>query len=210
MKHNAYEIDSSLTRDDKYLGSNQVLNGTLYQQLWDTADAINNGVVNEAVMTQVRSDRYEASTRDNPEFTFAPIGLLFIGADGFLFSTMPTSDESGNPVPATRESISSFYGAKSTGPATWEYVPEELPAEWYRRGTPLTIAGVIEDALPSALNAAAKGQLPTGITADSFKSPEAFTCALKQVVLGQIPASVYAIDAVGSFLTNIGSLASSC
>lgn len=32
LKHDAYEIDSSLTRDDLYLGSNKFLNGTLYQQ----------------------------------------------------------------------------------------------------------------------------------------------------------------------------------
>lgn len=41
---------------------------------------------------------------------------------------------------------------------------------------------------------------------DGFQSPEALTCALKYVVLGQSPASVYAIDAVGSFLTNLSRL----
>jgi hypothetical protein len=210
MNHNAYEIDASLTRVDKAIGNNQVLNGTLYQQIWDVADSINGGVVNEAVMMQVRSTRYEQSKQDDPSFTFAPIGLLFIGADGFLFSTMPTADESGAPSPATRESISDFYGAKSTGPSTWEYVPERLPEEWYRRADPLTIAGVIHDSLPSAINAAEKGQLPVGVTEDSFKSPEAFTCAVKTVVLGQLPASLYAIDVAASFLSMIGGLVSSC
>lgn len=172
---------------------------------------MNNGVVNAPVMVKVRSNRYEASARDNPQFTFAPIGILFFGADHFLWNTMVSSDESGEPGPCTRETLASFYGAKSTGPKTWEYVPEELPSgDWYRRARPLTIPEVIADALGTLTDAIEKNQLPTGITPASLKSPEAFTCALKTVVLGQIPASIVGIDAVGAFLSNLGNLASTC
>jgi hypothetical protein len=210
LHHDSYEIDSSLTRDDINLGSNKVLNGTLYQQIWDVADEMNNGTINADVMVKVRSNRYEASERDNPEFTFAPIGLLFLGADHFLWNTMISSDEDGNPGPSTRETLSGFYGAKSTGPNTWEYVHEQFPDEWYRRAVPLTIPVLVAEALPSLEDAIVKGQLPTGITADSVASPQAFTCALKNVVLGQIPVSLASLNVVSAFLTNLGSALSSC
>lgn len=171
---------------------------------------MNGGVVNGDVMSVVRSNRYEASVRDNPEFTFAPIGLLFLGADHFLWSTMVSSLENGEPGPCTRETLSSFYGAKSTGPNTWEYVPEELPAEWYRRARPLTIPEVVTDALSTVKSVVSKGQLPTGITADSLKSPHAFTCAIKNVVLGQLPASILGISAAAAFITNLGDVISGC
>lgn len=212
LKHNAYEIDSSLTRVDKAIGDNKRLNGTLFQQIWDVADEMNGGTINAPVMTKVRSLRYEQSVRDNPQFTFAPIGTLFLGADHFLWNTMVSSNEDGEPGPSTRETLSAFYGAKSTGPNTWEYVPEQLPGEgnWFRRARPLTIPEAVLNAKGSLVDAVAKGQLPTGISPASVQSPEAFKCAIKNVVLGTMPASLLGIDAVGAFLTMAGDVLSGC
>ncbi|UZJ50698.1 hypothetical protein CBS101457_000018 [Exobasidium rhododendri] len=212
MNHDAYEIDSSLTRTDKFLGNNKVLNGTLFQQIWDVADAQNNGVIDAGVMIQVRSNRYEASARDNPQFTFAPIGILFLGADHFLYNTMVSSDESGEPGVSNRTTLSDFYGAKSTGPTTWEYVPERLPneGEWYRRARPLTIPELLLNAQGSFVDAIAKNQLPTGVSPQSFNSPGAFTCAVKTVALGEIPAGIKGVNAAAEFLSNVGNVASDC
>lgn len=195
LKHNSYEIDSSLTRDDVAIVSNE----------------LNGGVVNAPVMIQVRSNRYEASARDDPSFIFPPIGVSCLGADHFLWNTMVSSDETGEPEPCNRTTLSGFYGAKSTGPDTWEYVPDQFPGEeWYRRARPLTIAELVENAITTPINAAEKGQLPTGITTTSFASADAFTCALKSIVTDQVPASLASIGAVSSFLTNLGTLGSIC
>jgi hypothetical protein len=128
------------------------------------ADAMNGGVIDAAVMTQVRSNRYEASARDNPQFTFAPIGVLFLGADHFLWNTMVSSDETGEPGVSNRTTLSAFYGASPTSATTWEYVPERLPNEgdWYRRARPLTIPELL-------LNA--KGAVPA-----LFSSPGMISC----------------------------------
>ncbi|PWN94848.1 Cloroperoxidase, partial [Tilletiopsis washingtonensis] len=68
MKHNAYEIDASLTRTDLGLGDNKPLNGTLYEQMFKIADELNGGVIDGSVTGPIRSARYEDSAARNPKF----------------------------------------------------------------------------------------------------------------------------------------------
>jgi Peroxidase, family 2 len=210
LKHNAYEIDSSLTRDDIALGNNRVLNTTLFQQIWEVADEMNNGVINDKVMTKVRQNRYEASVRDNPKFTFAPIGVLFFFADQFLYNTMPTALDNGEPGPATRETVAPFYGAKPTGKTTWEYVPEHLPKNWIRRARPLSIPEAVAAGIDTVTTAASKGQLPTGITQGDLTSPKAMVCAIKAVAIGQVPAFIAGLQGATSLLSSLSKLGGGC
>ncbi len=65
-RHNAYEIDSSLTRNDKYFGDNFSMNGTLYEQMFSVADRVNNGVMNIESQAEFRNLRYQDSKARNP------------------------------------------------------------------------------------------------------------------------------------------------
>lgn len=210
LKHNTYEIDSSLTRDDVAIGSNKVLNTTLWQDIWDVADEMNGGQLNGKVMSVVREKRYEASVRDNPQFAFAPIGVLFFFADQFLYNTMPTALDNGEPGPATRETIAPFYGAKRTGERTWEYVPEHLPEGWVRRARPLSIPEAVLAGIDTVTAAASKGQLPVGITKEDLTSPQGVVCAVKSIAIGQVPAAVAGIQGMEMLLSSINSIGAPC
>ena len=210
LRHNTYEIDSSLTRMDVAIGDNKNLNTTLWQDIWDIADSENGGMLNGHVMSLVRQKRYEESARDDPDFHFAPIGALFFFADQFLYNTMPTALDNGEPGPATRETISDFYGAKRTGERTWEYVPERMPKGWIRRARPLTIAEGVSQGIETVTDAAAKGQLPVGFTADDLTDPTRMVCSVMRVVLDQIPASIAGLNGAASFLSLLGSVVGAC
>ena len=55
-RHNAYEIDSSLTRNDKYFGDNFSMNGTLYEAMFKVADKVNGGALNVSIDLIHRQD----------------------------------------------------------------------------------------------------------------------------------------------------------
>jgi hypothetical protein len=213
MKHNAYEIDASLTRTDLGLGDNKPLNGTLYEQMFKIADELNGGVIDGSVTGPIRSARYEDSAARNPKFTMAPISTLFFGADQFLWRTMVTADEdTGKPVPCTRESLAAFYGAKDEGNGQWSYVPERFHDDWYRGDLPvgLTIPDLVASAVPAVLYAAERGHLPVGITPQSLTSPDAFVCTIKQVVIGQLPTVIAGVDILQPLFKNLGSVGANC
>ena len=124
-------------------------------------------------------------------------GVLFFGADQFVWRSQVTAGEDGKPVPATRQAAASFYGAKDEGDGKWSYVPERFPEDWYRADTPLTIAEVVATGLGGLVYAATHGPaLPIGITGASIKSPRAFACAIYQTVYGGIPAFLESLDLV--------------
>lgn len=127
-EHNKYEIDHSLTRNDAYFGEYWKLNGTLYEEMFKVADEVSGlgagkGVVTPHSLAIYRNNRYKESVATNPDFTFAPLGVLFFGADQFVWRSHVSADSNGKLLPATRENVASFYGAKDTGNGTWEYVP---------------------------------------------------------------------------------------
>ena len=76
--HNKFEADTSLTRDDYFLGGgdNFSFNKTLFNMMDETCD----GNFNLQNLATYRKQRYEQSLNDNPNFYFGPFSLLLYGA----------------------------------------------------------------------------------------------------------------------------------
>jgi len=129
--HNKFEADTSLTRDDFFLGGgdNFSFNGTLFKMMTDTTK----GVYNRDNLALYRYQRYQQSLKDNPNFYFGPLSLLLFGAASFLYELMP-SGPNYTPDFAT---ISSFFGAQKNSDGTYSFNNQEkIPDNWTNRITP--------------------------------------------------------------------------
>ncbi|ORY74106.1 Chloroperoxidase [Protomyces lactucae-debilis] len=135
--HNTFEGDTSLTRNDYFLGGgdNYSFNGTLFGQMVDTCQQVSGGLFDRACMTTYRRQRYEASKATNPNFYYGPLALLLYGAASFLYTLMPAAN--GQPDLAT---ISSFFGASQRADGTWYFNNQErIPSTtWTPRTVPLS------------------------------------------------------------------------
>lgn len=85
--HNKFEADTSLTRDDYFLGhgDNFEFNGTLFGMTTESTG----GLYNRDNLAKYRYQRYLQSLKDNPNFYFGPLSLLLFGASSFLYELMP-------------------------------------------------------------------------------------------------------------------------
>lgn len=130
--HNKFEADTSLTRDDYFLGNgdNFSFNGTLFGMMTETCNS-NYDLQNLATY---RLQRYNQSKANNPNFYFGPLSLLLYGAASFLYELMP-SGPNYTPDFAT---ISSFFGAESNGNGGYNFVGEKIPPNWTNRVAPYT------------------------------------------------------------------------
>ncbi|CAA9964295.1 hypothetical protein CFE70_007046 [Pyrenophora teres f. teres 0-1] len=135
--HNKFEADSSLTRNDYYTsnGDNYNFNGTLFGNMKKVADRVSGGKFDRNALAAYRSQRYDESRRENPNFLFGPLSLLLFGASSFLYELFPSYGPEGTPDLAT---ISSFYGAVEDPSAKggWRHVPERIPENWFSRRAP--------------------------------------------------------------------------
>ncbi|USW56812.1 Putative chloroperoxidase [Septoria linicola] len=141
--HNKFEADSSLTRNDFFLGKgdNFNFNGTLFKMMTDTTG----GNYDLQGLAQYRYDRWFQSQRDNPNFYFGPLSLLLFGAASFLYELMPSGSHGYAPDFAT---ISSFFGAQKESDGTYSFNgKEQLPANWINRVDPYTNSKVTEQIL---------------------------------------------------------------
>ena len=75
--HNKFESDTSLTRNDFFLGNgdNFSFNGTLFGMMTDAC----NSNYNQENLAAYRLQRYQQSEAENPEFYFGPLALLLYG-----------------------------------------------------------------------------------------------------------------------------------
>lgn len=131
--HNKFEADTSLTRNDFFLGKgdNFKFNGTLFKMMHDTTG----GLYNRDNLAKYRYQRYQQSLRDNPNFYFGPFSLLLFGASSFLYELMP-SGPNYTPDEAT---ITSFFGAARQADGTYTFNnAEKIPDNWTNRVKPYT------------------------------------------------------------------------
>lgn len=129
--HNKFEADTSLTRDDFFLGKgdNFNFNGTLFGMMTETTG----GLYNRDNLAKYRYQRYQQSLADNPNFYFGPLSLLLFGASSFLYELMPSGPDY-TPDFAT---ISSFFGAQKNADGSYSFTGEEkIPDNWTNRVTP--------------------------------------------------------------------------
>jgi len=224
--HNKFEADTSLTRDDYFLGDgdNFSFNGTLFGMMTQTTG----GNYDRSGLSLYRKQRYDQSLAENPNFYFGPLSLLLFGAASFLYELMPSGTNNYAPDIPT---ISSFFGAKQDAHGKWQFNNmEKIPANWTNRVSPYTNNDVTTEILAMYLenpvlfggNTAAgsfdalnfgsiqNGKIPANI------SPQVTSCLLYQLATQSIPSyangvitpSVAALDFVvsklGTQLTNLG------
>lgn len=158
--HNKFEGDTSLTRDDFFLGNgdNYDFNGTLFAEMKAVADRVSGGNFDFNALATYRSQRYDESLRDNPNFFFGktfyfktrvkhvlnvagPLSTLLYGAASFLYELFPNFGPEGT---ANLGIITSFFGAvqNSSAPGGWSHVPEKIPDNWFSRRAPYTLTDV--------------------------------------------------------------------
>ena len=132
--HNKFEGDTSLTRDDYFLadGDNFSFNGTLFAEMYATANRTSNGLFDRNAIANYRSMRYDESLMTNPNFYFGPKSLLLYGAASFVYEVMPKGGPAGEP---DIDTISTFFGAVDNGDGTYSHVPERIPDNWSNRAT---------------------------------------------------------------------------
>lgn len=138
--HNKFEADTSLTRDDFFLGDgdNFSFNGTLFQMMTETTG----GLYNRDGLAKYRYQRYQQSLAENPNFYFGPFSLLLFGASSFLYELMPSGPDY-TPDEAT---ISSFFGAEKQSDGTYTFNnAEQIPADWTNRVEPYTNEDVVAE-----------------------------------------------------------------
>lgn len=217
--HNKFESDASLTRSDYFLnaGDNFSFNGSLFQRMKLVADRVSAGTFDRNALAAYRSQRYDESLQQNPNFFFGPLSLLLYGAASFLYELFPSFGNEGVPDLATMES---FFGAvqDSSAPGGWRHVPERIPPNWYTRRLPYTINDVGNqilsmylqypklfggnvgtsnfDALSTPFDILAAGRMRDNVTASDL------TCFLYQLATGPIPASLSLVSDITGALFN--------
>jgi hypothetical protein len=221
--HIKFEGDSSLTRADYFFGDNHSFNGTLFAEMKATADKVSGGLYDFNSIAAYRSQRYDQSVRENPNFYFGPLSLLLFGAASFLYELFPSFGDKGTPDLAT---MKSFFGAveDANAPGGWAHVPERIPENWFSRVEPYTGMDVTNEILKMYLaypklfggNVGAGNflglQTPFGIIEDG-KLPDDTTaaqglCLLYQLATGNVPSMVDTVtditqDALNFALTKL-------
>jgi len=132
--HNKFEADSSLTRDDFFLGDgdNFSFNGTLFGMMNNSTG----GNFGRDELSKYRQERYNQSLANNPNFYFGPLSLLLYGAASFLYELMPNGNQNYQP---NLETISTFFGAEQGSDGSWTFTGgERIPDNWTNRVAPYT------------------------------------------------------------------------
>jgi len=132
-KHNSFELDVSLTRDDFYLyGDCSTFNTTLFQMMAETAAEIHNGtsIFDFDAVALHRARRYNQSRAENPWMYFPAGEIHNYGAGVFIFEAFPSSARNMTP---DLETISSFFGAVPLGNGSYGRQPERIPEGWHNR-----------------------------------------------------------------------------
>ncbi|PSK42079.1 hypothetical protein B9Z65_3993 [Elsinoe australis] len=221
--HNKFEADSSLTRNDYFLGGgdNYKFNGTLFTQMASTCK----GNFDLTNLAQYRYDRYQDSLKRNPNFYFGPLSLLLYGAASFLYELMPSGTHGYAP---DLETITSFFGAKETaqGSGVYEFNNEEkIPDNWTNRVAPYTnndvtlqiVAMYLKNPVlfGGATGSGGFDALPTwggGVIKDgklTTLEPKNTACLLYQLATQSVPSSLNSVvtptvDAIALILKKLG------
>lgn len=216
--HNKFEGDTSLTRNDYFTanGDNFRFNGTLFAEMKAVADRVSGGNFDLNALAAYRSQRYDESVQQNPNFFFGPLSVLLYGAASFLYELFPNFGPEGTPDLAT---MKSFFGAveDSSAPGGWRHIPERIPDNWFNRREPYSGGDVTREiaamylkypkvfggnvgtnnflALSTPFDIIRDGKLPTTATAGNF------LCLLYQLATGPVPSQLSAVtDLTGAVL----------
>ncbi|KAJ9143264.1 Cloroperoxidase [Coniochaeta hoffmannii] len=216
-RHNKFEADSSLTRNDYFLagGDNFNFNGTLFGMMTATTG----GIFDLAGLGKYRFDRYQQSRRENPEFFFGPLGIFQHGAASFIYELFPSGNEGYVP---NLENTATFFGAEKQDDGTWSHVPERIPENWINRVTPYTLPDTVVQifAMYSPYPVGFGGNVNGAFVGIDFPpyiqggnltgaTPADYTCLLYQFISVVTPSSFNSVttptvEAVQFFLNALG------
>ncbi|PVH83582.1 Cloroperoxidase [Cadophora sp. DSE1049] len=199
--HNKFEADSSLTRNDFFLGKgdNFNFNGTLFSMMTETTG----GTFDLEGLAKFRYERYVQSRRDNPNFFFGPLGVFTHGAASFVYELFPSGTEGYVP---NLQNTAAFFGAQQEADGTWSHVPERIPENWTTRQKPYSLLDVGGQILsmyskyPVGFGGNVNGKFigldfPPYIEGGNLiaAKPSDYACLLYQLVAGPIPSSLNGI-----------------
>ncbi|EMD60093.1 hypothetical protein GGP41_009491 [Bipolaris sorokiniana] len=217
--HSKFEADSSLTRNDYFLavGDNYSFNGTLFAQMKKVADEVSGGKFDRNALAKYRSNRYDDSVSNNPNFLFSPLAIILYGAAAFLYELFPSYGNKGTP---DLETMKTFFGAVEdpSAPGGWRHVPERIPENWFSRVEPYTVTEAATEILAmylqypklfggnvgiSNFNALST---PFGIIRDG-KLPDEVTvkdvlCLLYQLAVSSVPGMFGAVTDIAGAVLN--------
>lgn len=213
--HSRFETDASLTRNDfsTHNDDNYSFNGTLFARMKDVADRVGGGSFNQAALAAYRSQRYDESVAENPNFFFGPLAILLYGASSFVYELFAPYGSEGT---ADLTSISSFFGTSRDASGTWRAVPERIPDNWHNRRAPYTLDLGVKQILAqyqpypkmfggnigtNNFNALNFGLIRDGKLA-STASIKDTTCLLFQLATTQIPNTLAQVVALPLNLLN--------
>ena len=197
--HNKFEADTSLTRNDFFLGhgDNFHFNGTLFGMMTATTG----GLYNRDNLAKYRYQRYQQSYHDNPNFYFGPLSLLLFGASSFLYELMP----SGPDYIPDYATISSFFGAQEEADGSYTFNNQErIPANWTNRVTPYSNLLVTQEIVAQYLEYPVLfggstgnggfdlinfGQIKNGTLVATPNAPVT-ACLLYQLTMQSVPSSL--------------------
>ncbi|ROW15066.1 hypothetical protein VPNG_03456 [Cytospora leucostoma] len=217
------EGDASATREDFYISGDDITFVPEYfKQMHQKALSIGDGTYSVDVVKAHFAARYEASKAANKQFYFnLPSAAVVMGAYYFIPGFFSNGTIGAGGV-ANEASITSFYGAKpsDSSPGAWNntdlsytHVAERIPDNWYRRGTPMTIAeavgGILDVylyALPAFGGSGADDSFVAG-PVDVPTSVQGFSCFLYNAIYANFPSELFnaviALESVVNFVSNI-------
>lgn len=131
--HDHFEVDGSVNRVDAYFGDDH----TFSQKRWDNLVALSkqydNGNFGRDLFVQENKITYDNSRSTNPQFT--ALAKYFVVAQAertFIYNGLPNGTDEGL---ANYANIAPFY------------LNQTFPDNWFRRGTPYTLADTVQNVL---------------------------------------------------------------
>lgn len=206
--HNKFEGDTSLTRRDYFLNNGDAFTfqGDMFADMYRVANETSNGLFDRDTIAVYRSQRYDESLAENPNFYFGPKALLLYGAASFVYNVFPVFGPEGD---ADIDTISTFFGAVPNGSGGYDHVPERIPENWSNRRTayglleigseiayqygrfPKLFGGNVGTnnflALNTTFGLIENGTLPNEVTAKDL------VCLLYQLAVDNVPGTVVRI-----------------
>ncbi|KAJ2911500.1 heme-thiolate peroxidase, partial [Candolleomyces efflorescens] len=178
--HAVFEGDTSMTRNDDFLGDNFSFNQTLFDQFVDFSNRFGDGFYNYSVAAELRFQRIQQSIATNPQFSF--VSPRFITA--YAESTFPVNffvDGRSTEKKLDMESALSFFR------------DGKYPVDFHRAALPSDIEGlgIVASAHPVPPGGNRDGKVnnyvpdPTSADLDSFCL--LYTNFVNQVVRGLYP-----------------------
>ncbi|ROW05749.1 hypothetical protein VMCG_05188 [Cytospora schulzeri] len=201
------EGDASATREDFYLNGDDItFQPSLFKQMHQKALEIGNGTYSVDVVKAHFASRYADSKAENSQFYFnVPSAAVVMGAYYFIPGFFSNGTIGAGGI-ANEASITSFYGAKpvDSSPGAWKktdleytHVPERIPENWYRRGTPMTVAeavGGILDVYLYATPALGGAGANNSFVAGPVSLPtdvQGLSCFLYNAIYANFPAELF-------------------